>query len=512
MRGHITMRQIREILRLKFAFENSNQKIAQSLAISSSTVYECLRRASAAGLSWLLPDDLDDEVLEQKLYPPPRKISSEERGELNWIKIHEELKRKHVTLMLLWNEYRERQPNGLGYSQFCELYLQWKKQLETWMRQDHKAGEKMFIDYAGDTVPINDGQGGVHQAQVFVAVLGASGYIFAEATMTQTLPDWIGSHCRALEFFCGVPELSIPDNLRNCTTLSNRYEPDINPTYHDLARYYGFAIMPARVRMPKDKSLAEKSVQIVQYQILAKLRDQTFFSLGDLNEPIAILLKKVNSQPFQKLPGSRLSQFEKLDKPALKPLPSIPYKFAEWKKASLGPDYHIELDKHYYSVPYTFIKKILDVRFTDQTVEVFYRSKRIASHMREYTHRKHTTLKEHMPKAHQKYVEWTPERIISWAKKIGTATSQLVEKVIATKEHPQLAFRSCLGILRLGKSYSEPRLEAACNRALKIGAYSYKSIESILKNNLEQVPVSDSEALTATKETHENVRGGDYFE
>jgi transposase len=379
------------------------------------------------------------------------------------------------------------------------------------MRQDHKAGEKMFIDYAGDTVPINDGQGGIHHAQIFVAVLGASGYIYAEATMTQTLPDWIESHCRALQFFGGVPELAVPDNLKNCTILANRYEPDINPTYHDLANYYGFAIMPARVRSPKDKSLAEKSVQIIQCQVLAKLRDQTFFSLRELNEPIALLLKKVNSQAFQKLPGSRLSQFEKLDKPVLRPLPSIPYKFAQWKKAMLGPDYHIELDQHYYSAPYLFIRKKLDVRFTDQTVEVFYRSKRIASHLRQYKYG-HTTLVEHMPKAHQQYAEWTPERIINWAKKIGIATSQLVEKVIATKEHPQLAFRACLGILRLGKSYTELRLEAACVRALKIGAYSYHNIASILKNNLDNVPVSSSETLTATKEEHENIRGGDYFE
>ena len=511
MRGHITMRNIREILRLKFEFKSSNQRIANSLAISSSTVHDCLRRANLANITWPLPEGLDDEVLEQKLYPPPRKISIEDRGELNWLKVYEELKRKHVTLALLWSEYRELYPKGLSYSHYCDLYFQWKKQLETWMRQDHKAGEKMFIDYAGDTVPIHDGQGNIHQAQIFVAAIGCSGYIYTEATMTQTLPDWIDSHCRALEFYGGVPDLAIPDNLKNCTKLANLYEPEINPAYLDLAKHYGFAVMPARVKSPKDKSLAEKGVQIVQYKILAKLRDQIFFSLDELNEAMAPLQDIVNSQPYQKLPGSRLSQFEKLDKPALKPLPSTSYKFAEWAKASPGPDYHIELKKHFYSVPYTFIKKKLDVRFTDQTVEVFYKSKRIASHPRKYTHG-HTTLTEHMPKNHQKYVEWTPERIINWASKIGTATSQLVEKVIATKAHPQLAFRACLGILRLGKSYSEARLEAACDRALKIGAYSYKNIASILKNKLEYVPVNKSEILTATKEAHENVRGGDYFE
>ncbi len=512
MRGHVTMRKIREILRLKFEYKTGNKKIATSLAISSSTVHECLRRANLAGLRWPLPDDLDDEMLEQKLYLPPRKKTAVERGELKLAKIHEELKRKSMTLMLLWDEYKELHPAGISYSRFCHIYRKWKKQLDVWMRQDYKAGEKMFVDYAGDTVPISDGQGNVHQTQIFVAVLGASNYTFAEATMTQTLPDWINSHCRALKFFGGVPELSVPDNLKNCTILANRYEPDINPTYHDLAKHYGFAIMPARVRKPKDKSLAEKGVQHIQYQILARLRNQVFFSLSELNEAIAILLEKINSQPFQKLPGSRLSQFEKIDKPALKPLPNIPYKFAEWKKAIPGCDYHVEVDKRFYSVPYTLIKKELDVRFTDQTVEVFYRLKRVAAHIRNYGNRKHITLTEHMPTSHQKYVEWTPERIINWAGKIGISTAQLIEKVIATKEHPQIAFRSCLGILHLGKSYTNLRLDSACNRALKIGAYSYHSIVSILKNNLDNVPVSSSETLTATKETHENIRGGDYFE
>ena len=504
------MRKIRELLRLKWELKNSNQKIAISLAMSSSTVHECLRRASLAQLSWPLPDDLDDEILEQRLYPPPKKISMEARGEIDWSKINEELKRKHMTLMLLWDEYRAQNPEGLRYSQFCHLHRQWKNQLEAWMRQDHKAGEKIFVDYAGDTVPIHDGAGNTHCAQIFIAVLGASNYTYAEATMTQSLPDWIGSHSRALSFFGGVPELVIPDNLKAGVSHANRYEPDINPTYHDLADYYGFAIMPARVRAPKDKSKVEKAVQHVECQILARLRNQKFFTLDELNDAIAVLLEKINRQPFQKLPGSRFSQFEKLDKPVLKPLPGEPYVFAEWKKVRPGPDYHIELDKHYYSVPYTLIKKSLDARFTTETVEVFYRLKRVAAHVRSYKYG-HTTLVEHMPKAHQKYAEWTPERIINWARKFGIATAELIEKIIAERVHKQQAFRSCLGVLRLGKSYGDLRLEAACKRALAIGAYSYKSVDSILKNKLEQMPVTSSEALKATKESHEYVRGGDYF-
>lgn len=510
MRGHITMRKIRELLRLKFELKTSHRTIATSLAMSSSTVHECLRRFEQSNLSWPLPDHLDDETLEQKLYPPPTKISPEARGEIDWSSIHGELKRKHVTLMLLWTEYKEQYPGGLRYSQFCHLYQQWASQLEVWMRQDHKAGEKMFVDYAGDTIEIHGGSGAIDLAQIFIAALGASHYIYAEATLSQSLHDWIGSHVRALKFFGGVPELVVPDNLKAGVHQANRYEPDINPTYHDLADHYGFAIMPARVRSPKDKSKVEKAVQHVEHQILARLRHQTFFSLKELNDSIAFWLDKINSQPFQKLPGSRRSQFEQWDKPALRPLPTTPYELAEWKKAKAGPDYHIELDKHYYSIPYTLIKKSLDVRFTVQTVEIFYHSKRVAIHVRQYQ-RGHSTLTEHMPKAHQTYAEWTPERIIHWAQKFGTATAELVNQVIVTKEHPQVAFRSCLGILRLGKSYGETRLEAACKRALAIGAYSYKSIESILKNNLDQRPLTKSDDLKTTKQTHENVRGGDYF-
>jgi transposase len=507
------MRKIREILRLKFEFKTGNKKIAANLGISSSTVHACLHRAELAGVAWPLPEDLDDEMLEQRLYVPNRSIIPiEARGEIDWAKIHEELKRKNMTLAVLWDEYREIYPSGLSYSQFCHLYKQWKIPLDAWMRQDYKAGEKMFVDYAGATVPIHDGHGNVDQAQIFVAVIGASNYTYAEATLTQTLPDWTASHCRALKFFGGVPELVVPDNLKSCTILANRYEPNINLTYNDLAKHYGFAVMPARVRKPKDKSLAEKAVQHIQYQILARLRNQTFFSLEELNTAIAILLEKINSQPFQKLPGSRLSQFEKIDKPALRPLPEAIYEFAEWKKASLGCDYHVEVDKFLYSAPYTFIKKELDVRFTEHTVEVFYKAKRIASHMRNYnSYKKHTTVLEHMPTKHQKHAEWTPERIINWAGKIGIATEGLVDAIITTKEHPQLAFRSCLGILHLGKSYTNNRLEAACSRALKIGAYSYKSVASILKNNLDQVPVSTSAALTVTKAEHENIRGGGYY-
>lgn len=509
MRGHVTMRKIREILRLKFMLNKSNRFIAKSMNTSRNTIKDCINKANLANIGWPIPDDLDDDILEQKLYPMLQAIKNDNRKDLDWAKINEELKRKSVTLALLWNEYIELNPSGISYSNFCRSYSLWCNKLEAWMRQDYKAGEKMFVDYAGDTVPVII-DGVEHKAQIFVAVLGASNYTYAEATLTQSMQDWTESHSRAFAFFGGVPELVVPDNLKSGIEFAHRYEPDANSTYQDLADHYGVAIMPARVRSPKDKTLAEKGVQHTQCQILAKLRNKKYFSLLELNQDIWVELKKINSQPFQKLPGSRLSQYEKLEKPALRPLPIAPYKYAEWAKTTLGYDYHIEVNRHLYSVPYTFIKKKIVIRFTSNVVEAFYRSKRIASHMRQYTPGR-TSLIEHMPKSHQEHASWNYEKIIDCAQKIGSSTLKLLEKIMETNPHKQIGVKACLGIIRLCKSYTDVRVEAACARALKYETYSYKNIESILKNKLDHVPVEDTETLTTTKEDHENIRGGDYF-
>jgi transposase len=476
-------------------------------------VSDCVNRAKKAGLGWPLSVELGDEKLEQLLYLPPRNRAPDEVHKINWTHVHKEMRRKGVTRELLWHEYKEQHSDGISYSRFCDLYRQWTKEIDYCMRQTYKAGEKMLVDYAGLTMPIiNDiNTGEVFEAQIFVSVLGASDYIFAEATASQSLPDWIGSHCRAFNFYGGVPEILIPDNLKAGVSKAHRYEPDLNPTYADMAQHYGIAVIPTRVAEPRDKAKAEQAVQHVERQILAKLRNRRFFSLQELNEAIMLLLEEVNNKPFQKLPGSRKSQFETLEKAMLKPLPQQPYVFAEWKKAKPGIDYHVALDNHYYSVPYTLIKKELAIRYTVITVEVFYKNKRVASHRRSYTSG-HTTLIEHMPKAHSEYVKWTPDRIISWAKKNGDATSKLTEKIIATREHPQQAFRSCIGIIRLAKSYGENRLEKACHRALAIGAYSYKSVQSILKNNLDQQPIFTNQQNQITEKNHEYVRGKDYFQ
>ena len=507
----ITMRKIREVLRLKFECQLSNRKIADSTCVARTTVGDYIQRAKAAGLSWPLAEDMDDGRLEQILFDQVAHKPKDQRPPLDFSEIHKELKRKGVTLMLLWHEYKAQNPDGYQYSQFCHLYRQWRSKLDPVMRQDHRAGEKLFVDYSGMTVPITDPKNGQsREAQIFIACMGASNYTYAEATLSQSLPDWIDSHVRTFVFLGGVPELIIPDNLKSGVNKACRYEPDLNPTYLDMANHYDTAVIPARKRKPKDKAKAEVGVQIVERWILARLRNRTFFSITELNRAIAKLLVELNNKPFQKLAGTRKSVFETTDKPALKPLPVGRYQFAQWKKARVNIDYHIEVDRHYYSVPYTLIKKELDIRLTANTVECFYKGKSVAAHRRSHRPGRHTTLKGHMPERHQKCLEWTPERLIRWARKIGPQTAELIEKVMGGRMHPQQGFRSCLGILRLGKSYGEDRLEAAAKRANQIGGRSFKSVESILKNGLDRKPLADEDQTEAPID-HANIRGRKYY-
>jgi transposase len=508
------MRKIREVLRLKWECGLSERQISQSCVLSRSTVSDYLCRAKAAGLTWPL-SSLDDTQLEAALFPLVPSMPKGAYPAPDVAYIHNELKRKGVTLQLLWQEYKTITPIGYSYSQFCHLYRQFAAGLEISMRQTHKAGEKCFVDYAGLTVPIVDAKTGEIQfAEIFVAVLGASNYTFVRAVKGQSLSDWIDSHRYAFEFFMGVPEVIVPDNLKSGVTQPHYYDPAINLSYQEMANHYQVAVVPARVRKPQDKSKVEVGVQGIERWILAPLRNHTFFSLAELNAAILPLLEIYNSKPFQQLPGSRCSQFEALDRPVLRALPEQPYHFAQWKKARAGIDYHVAVDKHYYSVPHRLRQQELDVRLTNQTVECFYKNKRIAIHARSYIQGRHTTVTEHMPRAHQEYAEWTPERLIDWARKTGTATAQLIEEVIASRPHPQQAYRACRGILRFSNSYGAARLEKACIRALAIGATTYKSIESILKNRLEEQPLAQQKnPLSPSTEIlhHDNVRGADYY-
>ena len=507
----LTMRKIREVFRLKFDCHISNRQIAKSCNIARSTVGEYLFRFQQAALSWPLPQDIDDNQLEQLLYPQLPTLPAHERPLPDWSYIHQQLRHKSVTLMLLWQEHKELHPQGYQYSQFCHLYRQWTNKIDPVMRQEHRAGEKLFVDYAGQTVQVYDlHTNQMREAQIFVAVLGASNYTFAEATWTQSLPDWIGSHSRAFTFFGGVAQIVVPDNLKSGVSKACFYEPDINPTYLDMANYYDTVVIPARVRKAKDKAKVEVAVQVVERWILARIRNRQFFSLRQLNETIAELLVELNNRAFQKLPGCRKQLFEALDKPALKPLPVQPYPYAEWKIAGVNIDYHIEVNHHYYSVPYPLIGKKIDVRITDTTIECFYKSQPVASHIRSYLKGRHTTVKQHMPKSHQQWAKWSPQRFINWAEKIGPHTAQLIEQILNSRKHPQQGFRSCLGILRLAKNYDDQRLEAACQRALSIGSTSYKSVASILKYNLDQKPLS-GQTSTEVGIDHKNIRGAHYY-
>ncbi len=465
-----------------------------------------------AGLSWPLPEAWDDRQLEAQLFPTLPKAARDARPLPDWAEVHRELARKGVTLLLLWEEYKADYPDGLQYSQFCDRYRAWAGKLDLVMRQHHRAGEKLFVDYAGQTVPVVDPlTGEIREAQIFVATLGASAYTYAEATWTQGLSDWIASHIRCLEFLGAVPALLVPDNLKSAVARPCRYEPQANATYEDLSDHYGTAILPARVRHPRDKAKVENSVLLVERWILARLRHHTFFSLPELNAAIRELLDMLNTKPFKKLPGCRQALFEQLDRPAMKPLPAERYTYAEWKKARVHIDYHVEVLGHYYSVPYQLVKQELDVRITAHTVELLHHNKRVASHRRSSLKGRHTTLTGHMPKAHQQYAHWTPQRLVHWAEKTGPATAEVVATILSSRAHPQQGFRSCLGIMRLGKSYGDERLEAACQRALRLGATSYKSLQSILKNGLDRQALPEAEEATPKPIAHPNIRGGGYY-
>lgn len=521
-RKRVSMRKVREVLRLKFELGLSERQIAESVLFSKGAVNNCVRRARAAGIAWPPPEGLDDLELERRLYkrvaPPDSEVLTRVgKTEPDWEHVHHELKRKGVTLKLLWQEYRQQHPEGYGYSAFTVRYRVWKGGLGVTMRQTHKAGEKLFVDYAGLTLPLTDATTGIiRAAQVFVAVLGASSYTYTEVTETQGLEDWLSSHRRALEFFGGVPQIVVPDNLKVGVKSPSYYEPEINPAYAELAQHYGFAVIPTRVRKPRDKAKVEVGVQVVEQQVLAPLRDRTFFSLAEANGAVRELLDEMNRSPFQKLPGSRLEVFESVERAELHPLPPTPYVPSQWKRAKVSIDYHVEADGHYYSVPYRYARETVDLRLTANAVEVFLNNARIAAHRRvpdalPYKGR-HTTVAEHMPKAHQRYGDWSPQRLIHWAQKTGEHTARVVEEILASKPHPEQGYRSCLGLMRLGKDYGPERLELACRRACFYRAFSYRSVRSILEKRLEGEPLpAEPELLPIPQPPHRNLRGAAYY-
>ncbi|MFA5508236.1 MAG: IS21 family transposase [Vulcanimicrobiota bacterium] len=510
------MRVIREILRIRFEFGSGHREIGRAVNKSPSTVGLCLSKFEAAGLSWPLPYDLSDEELEMRLYPAPPVLDDDEvRPEPDWEYVARELHKKHVTLNLLWKEYQKAHAdeNPYQYTWFCDQFREWESRKSVTMRQNHKAGEKMLVDWAGTKVPIlNDKTGEVTEASIFVATLGLSSYTYVEAFENEQTPAWIAGHTNACQHFGGVGEITVPDNAKTGVTKADYCEPEINPVYYAWSEHYKTAIIPARRKKPKDKAKVESGVKVSGMWILAAIRNMTFYSVSELNATIWELLEDLNDKPFQKRPGSRRSWFEEQEKAALKPLPAEPFEIFEFKKARVAPDYHVQVEGHFYSVPFTLVKEILEVRIRPRIVQFFHRDRMVAVHRRSAALGAHTTLHEHMPANHRHQVEWTPERFESWALHHGASVRDFVVELMKRKQHPEQAFRSCFGLMRLAKEFGSQRLDAACLRALTLGAFRYKSVKSILKKGLDSRPLpSDASPPSRSAGHHENVRGSAYY-
>jgi transposase len=512
----LSMRKIKEVLRLALEEGRSQREIARSLNIGRTSVGEYLTRAREAGLGWPLPEGWDDVRLEAELFPPPLPAGTA-RPLPDWEQVYRELsnpkrKKTGVTLQLLWLEYRTTHPeDGYGYSRFCELYREWRDTLDVVCRQPYLAGEKAFVDYAGQTMPITDPDTGeIWEAPVFVGALGASNYTYCEAGRSRSLPDWIGAHVRMFEFWGGVPELLIPDNEKAGVRQASYYEPDLNRTYHDLATHYGVTVLPTRPYKPADKAKVESAVLQVERWVLAPLRHHTFFHLSELNRAMRPLRDALNDRPFQKLAGSRRSLFEELDYPALRPLPPVRYEYAEWKQVKVHIDYHIQVDYHFYSVPHPLAGKPIEARLTASAVEIFHRGQRVAIHLRSRRKGGYTTEPAHMPDHHRAHLEWTPERFLRWARRVGPETVRLVQAILESRPHPQQAYRTCLGLMRLERDHGTKRLEAAAHRAVEIGGLSWSSVKSILDSGFDRLPLQPSLPLRLPQE-HPNVRGADYY-
>jgi len=501
------MRMIKEVLRLYHSCGLSRKQISKALGCSRGAICDYIRRAQDAGLSWPLPEELDDVQIEQRLFPS---VAKQGRPLPDFNYIHAEYKKKGVTLELLWGEYREEHPDGLGLTQFCEHYRRYVKSLGLSMRQEHKAGDKVFSDFAGKTLPITDpNTGEIKPAHLFVTALGASNFIFADLFSDESVESWCNGHAGAFEYYGGCPKFCVPDNPKPVVTKACPYEPDLNPNFAQMSAHYDVVVIPARVRRPKDKAAVEAAVGLATRWVLAVLRKRTFFSLAEARTAVRELVDKLNDRPFKKMPGSRRSLFESIERSALKPLPPVRYEYSDFKKASVNIDYHVEYDKHFYSVPCQYRHEVVEVRATATTIEILRKGKRIAVHPRSIVVNKATTLNEHRPKSHQQYGDWAPERLINWARKIGPSTATLIETIMARQKYPELGYRSCLGILRLSKNFAEERLEAACHRALAIRGLSYKSVKSILDSNLDQRPLPETPHQLAI--VHSNIRGPNAF-
>ena len=509
-RPRISMRKTKEILRLALSEGLTQRQIAESTGVGKTTIQDILAKAKAIGMDWEQVKDLREVAIVSRLLPSRREVA---KPEPDWTYVQQEMMKKGTTLLLLWLDSKQENPEALSYSRFCEHYRAWKKTSSLSMRQHHTAGGKFFVDFSGLGVPWIDLETGeIHKAEIFVAVLGASSFTFARATADQTSLSWLDCHVAALEFIGGVPEAIVPDNLRSGVSRACRYDPDINPAYLSLAEHYGTAIIPTRARKPKDKATAEVGVQVVQRWILAILRRQTFTSVQEINQFLRPLLDNLNDRIMKHRAASRRELFETIDKPALKPLPNERFSSPEWKIAKVNIDYHVEFERHYYSVPFAFVGEKVDIKAASLAVEVFHQGQRIAMHLRvRGSIGRHSTHSEHMPPAHQAHAEWTPERILNWASDTGPKAAELCKKILESRRHPEQGFRTCLGIMRLGKHYSPERLEKACAVAIEMKSLRYRTVQDILKNEIDRKVRPLKIVAAAVIDHHENIRGANYY-
>jgi transposase len=505
------MRRIKQLLTMRFGAGASTRAIGRELGIAPSTVREYLGRAAAAGIGWPLAADLTDEDLVARLFVNAGvRAGARLHAEPDWSALVRELKRPGVNLLMLWDEYRAVEPQGYAYSRFCQLFREFEQRLSPTMRQQHVAGDKAFVDYSGKRVPIADpATGEVRMAEIFVAVLGASNLTYAEATWTQTLADWIGAHVRMFRFYGAAPRLLVPDNLKCGINKASFYDPEVNRSYAAMAAHYRVGILPARPKRPRDKAAVEAGVRFAQSYILGRLRNVTFFSLAECNVAIAAAVERMNSREMRRLGMSRRQLFETVERPLMQALPLDDYEYAEWHLARVGIDYHVEVQGFFYSVPHALIREQVDTRATARTIEVFHRGKRVAAHARRYGGPRHGTQPEHMPSAHRRYAEWTPQRFQRQARDIGPNTEALIMAVMARRPHPEQGFRTCVGVLRLVRGLDAARVERVSLRAIEVGALSYASVASILKHRLDQKAAP--QAADGTPLLHDNIRGPRYY-
>jgi transposase len=506
------MRHTREILRHKWILHLGHRAVRDALGTSHGTITATLKRARRAGLDWPAVKALSDAQLEALLYPPPPSVGTP-RPEPDWPRLHLQLRKKGVTLELLHQEHLGEYPDGLRRSAFCAHHREWVKTRGPVMRQTHLGGDKLFVDYAGHKACYTDPLTGKQvDCELFVATLGASNFTYAEASPSQKLPDFLASHARALAFFGGVPCAIVSDQLKSAVSVHCRYEPGMNTAYLDFARHYDTALLPARPRSPKDKAKVEVAVQVAERWLLARLRNVQSFSLAELNAKLRRLLDEMNDRPMRVYHKSRRQLFHELDLPSLRPLPEVPYEYAQWKKARVNIDCHVELGGHYYSAPHSLLQQLVELRYTDSTVEILHEGKRVALHRRGHERGRHTTVAEHLPRGHQEHLKWSAERLLQWARTLGPMTEALCDRILESRAHPEQGYRSCLGLLRLNKRFGKERLEAACQRAMWTGATNYRSVKNILEHNLDrEACFDDSQTRAASVPVHENLRGPGYY-